>query len=177
MTSDPIRLLRIHRDGTVDVALNPDELKVYTGPKDRWGAKFRCQVVSTDDLAAELAGLIETLPWLRHVDRTRALRELIASGASRTILEHVGSTPVAAFGPTQWMILEVIRGQWETGEPFIADQLCADGGIVFEAALPFTLQADDALRAYLRTIPATDPRRRERVAVALGQHADGLSAD
>lgn len=177
MSSDPIRLLRINRDGTVDVALNPDELKVYTGPKDRWGARFRCQVVSVDDLAAELAGLTETLPWLRHVDRNRALRELIASGASRAILEHVGSAPVASFGPTQWMVLEVIKGSAEIDEPFRSDQLCADGGIVFGAALPFTLQADDALMDHLRTIPATDPRRRERVAIALGQHADGLSAD
>jgi hypothetical protein len=177
MGSDPTRLLRINRDGTVDVALNPDEMRVYAGPKDRWGARFRCQVVSTDDLGAELAGLTETLPWLRHVDRTRALRELVASGASRAVLEHVGSAPVAAFGPTNWMVIEVIRGRWETDEPFRSDHLCVEGGIVFDAALPFTLGTADALMAELRTIPATDPRRRERVAIALDQHDDGLSAD
>lgn len=177
MGGEPTRLMRINRDGTVDVALNPDELRVYAGPRDRWGARFRCQVVSTDDLDAELAGITETLPWLRHVDRTRALRELVASGASRAILGHVGSTPVASFGPTQWTVVEVISGRWETDEPFRSDRLCAEGGIVFDAALPFTLGADDALMAELRTIPASDPRRRERVAIALGQHDDGLSAD
>ncbi|MFN7180448.1 hypothetical protein [Hyphomonas sp.] len=177
MLDEPSRFLEIHRGGTVTVTLTPDEAKAYEGPRSRNAARFRVQVVSVDDLGAELAGITESLPWLRQVDRDRALRELIASGAPRTILEHVAGTPVAAFGPTHWTVLEVVRGRWETDEPFRSDHLCADGGVVFDAALPISLGAEETLMAHLRTVPRDDPRRRERVAIALGQHDDGLTPD
>ena len=176
MTEATSRLVRLHRDGTVTVTLRPEEVPLYAGPRTRDVARFRCQVVSTDDLHAELTGAAETLPWLRHVDRTRALRELHASGAHRAVLAHVGSTPVAAFGPTHWCVVEVLRGRWESGDPFRSDQLCAGGGMVFDAALPLTL-SEDAVRTGLRSVPRDDPRRRERVAILLGGHDDGLSAD
>jgi hypothetical protein len=177
MLDEPSRFLEIHRDGTVTVTLTPDEARAYEGPRSRNAARFRCQVVSVDDLGAELAGITETLPWLRQVDRERALRELVGSGASRAILDHVAATPVAAFGPTHWTVLELVRGRWETDLPFRSDHLCADGGMVFDAALPISLGTEDALMAELRTVPASDPRRRERVAIALGQHDHGLTPD
>lgn len=176
MTDAPGRFLRLSRDGTAAVPLQPDELALYEGPTRGHAAVFRVQPVSMADLEAELAGLAETLPWLRDVDRQRAVRDLHRSGADRVVLEHVARTPVAAFGPTNWVVLEVVSGRWETDVPFRTDLLCGEGGAVYDAVLPFGMGPDD-VRAAASSIPKEDPRRRERVAVLLGAHPNGLSDD
>lgn len=176
MTEATNRVLILERDGTATVPLSPDELALYDGPTRSRCALFRVQTVSATDLEAELAGIADVLPWLRDVDRERAVRDLHASGAPRTLLDHVARTPVAAFGPTKWIAVEVVRGRWESGEPFRSDRLCAGGGMVFDAALPIGMGPDD-VKATAAAVPRGDPRRRERLAVLLGQHDDGLSAD
>jgi hypothetical protein len=176
MSEPTSRFLELHGDGTATVTLTPDEVHVYRGPRTGSVARFRVQVISMDDLGAELSGTADVLPWLRLADRLRAVRELHVSGASRAILEHVASSPVAAFGPTRWTVAEIVRGRWETDQPFSSDRLCAGGGAVFEATLPIGL-SDEDLETCLRAVPKDDLRRRERVAVLLDRHDDGLSAD
>lgn len=167
------RIARLHRDGTVSVFLTAEEAAYYDGPGEGGDAIFRCQVVSVDDLEAERAGRAPTLPWLRRIDRRRAVADLHRMGADRALLEHVASAPVAGFSPSPWSVITVVRGRRETDEPFRSDLICSTGGAVFDAALPYSLRGD-GLQAYLRSIPRDDPRRRERVAVALGQHDEGL---
>jgi hypothetical protein len=172
-----VRFARLERDGTVIVFLSAEEASFYEGPKASkrsTDARFRCQVVSVDDLDAERAGIAETLPWFRHVDRKRAIQDLHRTGANRSILEHVASTAVASFPPALWNTINVVRGRWETDLPFRTDVLCKSGGAVFDAALPIGI-AD--LEAEIRSIPKDDVRRRERAAILVSQHDEGLPSD
>lgn len=173
MSDSTPRFARLHKDGTVSVFLTPEEANYYEGPKRSTDATFRCQVVSVADLEAERTGDTKTLPWLRHVDRRRAIQDLHRMDADRAVLEHVASTPVASFTPSRWNVITMVRGAWETDEPFHSDLICASGGAVYDAVLPIGGDVEEKLRA----IPADDPRRRERATVLLNQHDDGLPPD
>jgi hypothetical protein len=86
---------------------------------------------------------------------------------------YVASTPVASFTPSRWNVITMVRGAWEADEPFRSDLICASGGALYDAVLPI----GGDVEAKLRAIPADDPRRRERAAVLLNQHDDGLPPD
>lgn len=174
--SDPapqFRWLRLRKDGTVTVTLEPDEVPFYSGPMVSTDALLRIQVVNVADLEAEADGSKPVLPWFRRRDRLRAIEDLRRLDAPRNILEHVARTPVVSFTPAMWTTITMVRGRWETDEPFRADLVCSGGGAVFDAALPISFGKEDR-EDYLRSLDRTDPRIRERVAAVMGRHEDGL---
>ena len=173
------RVVEPQRDGTAHMTLSGEELLDWPGPivdepVDRMGrsrrdlldqatALCRVQVFSADDIEAEVSGASPRLPWLRDVDRRRAVVELHRLGAGRELLEHAAATPVVSIDWDEAIVLGWLEPQ-EDGSALREAHLCSDGGMLLNGLTKYRGDVRDAVRA----IPADDPHRRERAALLLG---------